>query len=133
MPVPAADNSHTPGGTAAMTMIVAIALYLAYTYVFWLIFLAVMSLSNARNAGKLPTPVLILAAPAIVVGVLMDFLFNLVATIPFADLPREPMFTQRLGRYKTTMTDSWRGRLAIWLCGNLLDPFQVGGHCRQLP
>ena len=114
-----------------MSAIAAIGWYLAYTYLFWLVFLAVMSLVNARNAGNLPRAVLAIAAPAIVVGVLMDFVFNMLATIPFADPPREPMFTQRLGRYKTTMADTWRGKLANWLCGNLLDPFQVGGHCRK--
>lgn len=99
---------------------------LVYIYVFWLLFIVTM-------AGKAAWPVLtpvarVLIAPAALTALLLDVFFNLViATVLFLDLPREWTFTKRLVRYKPD--HNWRGRLARWICANLLDPFQVGGHC----
>jgi hypothetical protein len=98
---------------------------LLYTYVMWVLFLAVMSLYAAWKT--LPLVTKILAVPAVLIAVLMDVGLNIIATVPFLDLPQEWTFSQRMGRYKRNK--SWRTPIACWFCSNLLDPFQVGGHC----
>jgi hypothetical protein len=101
-------------------------LLFAYIYVFWLLFIVTM-------AGKAAWPHLqpvarVLIAPAALAAYVMDVLFNIfIATLLFLDLPREWTFTERLERYKAE--GGWRAGLARWICSNLLDPFQVGGHC----
>lgn len=105
-------------------------LLLVYIYVFWLLFIVTM-------AGKAAWPKLapaarVLIAPAALLALFLDVFFNIfIATVLFLDLPREWTFTQRLDRYKPD--HGWRGRLARWICANLLDPFQVGGHCHGRP
>lgn len=98
---------------------------LLYTYVMWVLFLAVMSLYAAWKT--LPTVTKALAIPAVLLAVVMDVGLNIIATVPFLDPPREWTFSQRMGRYKRIK--SWRTPIACWFCSNLLDPFQVGGHC----
>ena len=106
-------------------------IYLApilYAYGLWLLFLAVMALRWRWRA--LPMTVRILAAPAVLVSVLLDFLFNVtLGTLLFLDLPRQWTFSQRVGSYKRRF--DWRAPLAAWICSNLLDPFEVdGAHCK---
>lgn len=98
------------------------------TYAFYLLFVVTMAAKAAWPT--LPLPARILLAPAALVAVLLDAAFNItLATIIFADLPREPLFTARLNRYRAG-TSAWRTAVATWICRNLLDPFQSGGHCR---
>lgn len=105
-------------------------IYLApilYTYGLWLLFLAVMALNWRWHT--LPLTVRILAAPAVLLAVLLDVLFNVtLGTLLFIDLPRQWTFSQRVGRYKKRI--DWRAPLAQWICANLLDPFEVEGHCK---
>lgn len=105
----------------------------AYAYIVWLMFLVVMALMHARDRGVLPRGTLMLAAPAILVAVALDIALNVLASIPFAELPQELTFSQRVGRYKSWAAlrpDHWRVKAAQWICANLLDCFQIGGHCR---
>lgn len=101
---------------------------LIYAYVFYLLFVVVMA---AKVMWKtLPIAAKCLLAPASIVAVLMDVIFNVfIATFIFMDLPEEYMFTKRLERYKVG-NEGWRTTVAKWLCLNLLDPFELGGHCR---
>lgn len=101
---------------------------LAYCYAFYLLFIVTMA---AKAVWKdLPIAVKCLLAPASLVAVLMDVIFNVfIATFIFMDLPEEYMFTHRLNRYKNG-NSGWRTKVAKWLCLNLLDPFELGGHCR---
>lgn len=98
-----------------------------YSYVLWVLFLAVMALYAVWRT--LPIVTKVLAVPAVAVAVVMDIGLNLIATIPFIDLPHELTFSQRMGRYLNN--PSWRTPIAKWICANLLDPFQTGGHCRH--
>lgn len=101
---------------------------LAYCYAFYLLFVVTMA---AKVVWKtLPLAAKILLAPPALLAVLADVVFNvIIATFIFADLPEEYMFTQRLSRYKAG-DSGWRTHVAKWLCANLLDPFELGGHCR---
>ncbi len=102
---------------------------LLLAYLTWALFLAAMSLIGARAQGKLPRAALVLGYPLVAFGVLCDVLLQLVATAVFADWPREPVLTQRCSRY-IAGPPGWRRTAALWICRNLLDPFQAGGHCR---
>lgn len=101
---------------------------LLLAYLTWGLFLAAMSLINVRAAGRLPRAALILGYPLVVLGVLCDVLLNLAATLAFLDRPRELLLTRRCGRYIAGPA-GWRRTAALWICRNLLDPFQLGGHC----
>lgn len=101
-------------------------IFAALAYLLWVLFLAVMALQHAW--ARLPGLVRALAVPAVAVAIALDIAFNLLASVLFADLPREWTFSQRMGRYKRG--DDWRAAVARWCCANLLDPFEIGGHCR---
>jgi hypothetical protein len=100
-----------------------------YTYVFYLLFVVTMAAKAAWPTLSI-VPTVLLAPPA-VVAVVMDVIFNLIpATIIFLDLPHELLFTKRLDRYEAEGA-GWRYTLALWICQNLLNPFQQGGHCTK--
>lgn len=100
-------------------------------YILWLLFIVVMALQARWK--KLPITVKVIAAPAVVIAVLLDLLFNYtIACVLFLKLPArgEWMFSQRIGNYKRR--SDWRAPLAHWICANLLDPFDSdGAHCRE--
>ena len=98
-----------------------------WSYVLWFSFLAVMALR--ATWGRLPLTVKVIAAPGVVSMVVLDVLFNIaIASFLFIDPPHQWFFTQRISQYKLLPT--WRTPIAKWICTNLLDPFQLGGHCR---
>ena len=105
---------------------IAFAAWFGVAYLLWCAFLAVMALANVWR--DLPIVTRVLAVPAVLFAVCLDVAFNLAATVIFIDLPREATFSQRMGRYKRE--SGLRSKIARWVCANLLDPFQVGGHCR---
>lgn len=98
-------------------------------FVLWVLFLAVMALKRAQDEGKLHSGVAYyLGLSVLVIGYVADFLVNLgPATLLFLELPQEKTVTERCNRH--LLDDGWRGAIAHWLCSNLLDPFQIGGHC----
>ena len=104
----------------------AILIFFAWCYVLWILFIAVMGFKSAWKTLSVATK--ILAAPWAAIAYLLDIGLNIIATILFADLPREATLSQRFTRYKTDT--SWRSPIAHWLCSNLLDPFELGGHCK---
>lgn len=111
-----------------MEMLKAIGYGIALFYITWLFFLAIMALKLAKDTGKLRKPVIILGSPILLFGILLDFSTNMVATFVFLELPQETMLTYRCERHLRD-SDGWDYRVALWICRNLLDPFQQGGHC----
>lgn len=100
-----------------------------YTYVFYLLFVLTMAAKAAWPTLSI-VPKVLLAPPA-VLALLMDVIFNLIpATVIFFDLPHELLFTKRLDRYEAAGS-GWRYSVALWICRNLLNPFQQGGHCTK--
>ena len=98
-----------------------------YAYLLWVLFLAVMALQNKWH--DLPKTIQVLAIPAVLLAVTLDVLFNItIGTLLFLDLPRQYTFSQRVGSYKQRI--DWRQPLAVWICSNMLDPFEIGGHCK---
>ena len=109
-----------------------IALYaIASLYFLWVMYLAVMSLARARDAGTLSRSALILGYPLFVVGVCFNVLVNwIVLSVVFLELPRESMFTHRVSRH-CLGGKGWRKRIACWICHDLLDAFDPAGrHCK---
>lgn len=105
--------------------------YVALAYVLWVLFVAVMAFKAAWN--RLSPLVKAFALPVAVIAILLDIIFNALMSIPLLELPQEWTFSQRMGRYMSWSAERpkvWKVRLARWVCYNVLDPFEVGGHCR---
>jgi len=119
-----------------MKLLEIIGLYLALAYIAWFTFLAVMAVRAARQSGKLTRTSEVLALPIVGFGLLLDFVLNVVSTIPFLDLPKEWLLTARCDRYlsiaKPSGLDKYRQIVARALCENLLDPFQSNGYCKGI-
>lgn len=58
----------------------------------------------------------------------MPDLSSLTSLLAALRLPLWALLTRRCGRYIAGPA-GWRRSLALWICRNLLDPFQLGGHC----
>jgi hypothetical protein len=104
--------------------------FLAISYLFWIHFLVFASYKGAVDAKRgVPKVTLILIAPPLLTGLLIDVSYNLTfGCLLFLELPRTWTLTSRCDSHLKETT--WRGSLARWFCSNLLDPFQAGGHCK---
>lgn len=96
----------------------------------WTFYLAVMHLDTARRQGTLTTAAKIAGYPVLLAGLAIDAAFNATwGSLIFLEPPRELLFTARVSRLNDDT--GWRGRLACWICLELLDPFDPRGrHCR---
>lgn len=102
---------------------------LVYLYVFWLLFLAGAALYASWK--RMAVPVRILASPIVATLLVVDVLFNYTAaTILFFEMPPKKChtLTQRLSVY--LLDNGWRSKVAHVICVYLLNPFQIGGHCK---
>lgn len=96
-------------------------------YVTWALYLAVMALKRARDAGTLTTAATYLGYPMLLIGYAFDFAVNVLVCTPLLlELPRETTVTARLKRHKAA--GGWRGRVAAWVGDHLLDPFDPDGR-----
>lgn len=96
----------------------------------WGLYVLIMGLYRARLANRLTRASLVLGAPYIALGYLVDFAVNVtIASLVFVELPRELLVTNRLMRHQLSGT-GWRRNLSMWICDNLLDEFDPSGnHC----
>lgn len=103
----------------------------ASIYALWVFYLAVMCLKSANDSNKLTKWGKAFAYPVLWVGLFLDFVINLfVLTVVLLELPQEYVVTARLSRHVKD-TSGFRHAIAIWLCSNLLDPFDPSGcHCK---
>lgn len=109
-------------------LLTVVGVFVGSTYVLWMFYLAVMSLMRARDAGKLSRPAYILGLPILWTGLFIDCVVNIfVASVVFLEPPRELLVTSRLTRL-VHRNSGWRGKLALWVCINLLDQFDPSGH-----
>lgn len=101
----------------------------AACYVGWVLYVTIMALKRARDAGTLSPAAKALGMPLLWAGLALDVVLNVtVCTALFLELPRELLITQRLIRLK--QGEGWRARVAAWMCANLLDAFDPSGcHC----
>lgn len=92
----------------------------------WVYYVAIVRLYRDRAALRWPAKIMAYAGAA--VGVPLDILLNLAATVLLLDWPHEVTLSQRLSRLNNT--GGWRGDVARWVCAELLDPFDPrGSHC----
>jgi hypothetical protein len=105
-------------------------IFIVTVYALWLFFLAVMNLYRAYKLKTISKTALILGYPILVMGAALDVFVNVtIASVVFMDLPRHWLLTQRLADYKAN-DKNWRGKLATWICHDLLDAFDItGNHC----
>ncbi|MGC4395981.1 hypothetical protein [Hydrogenophaga sp. T2] len=98
-------------------------------WLLWIFYLAVMNLKRARNAGTLSRAALVLGAPALLVGYVLDVLANVVVfTVLLLEPPRwgEWTVSARLERHHAGT--SWRARIAQWFESDLLGPYDPAGY-----
>lgn len=96
-------------------------------WILWIIFAAVMRLKQVREAGKLTLPMKVFGYPALAVGLIVDFVVNVMfGTLVLLELPRELTLSTRLWRLSNS-EPSWRQRWALWLRTNLLDAIDPSG------
>jgi hypothetical protein len=101
----------------------------ALMYVTWFFYLAAMNVIKVYKAGEIPALAKWLAYPFVIVGVLLDVVLNVtVGSVLFLELPEigRLLFTARLGKH--CGTSGFRGKIACFICKNLLDPFDPKGH-----
>jgi hypothetical protein len=113
------------------------ALYILLSLVvFWVFYLAAMNLLRANVEGKLGKVAWVIGTPVVFVGMVIDLVFNITLfSLLFLELPRELFVTKRLKRHIKSQwhgnkKELWRKSLALWICSNLLNPFDhTGDHC----
>ncbi len=116
-----------------LKLILAYPLYsFFFAYACWLLFLAIMNLKRAKDAGTISKPALYFGYPALAVGLFLDVVVNIVVYSPLVlDLPRELLTTAHLNRILATQSTGWRRAVSLWICKNLLDTFDPSGpHCK---
>jgi hypothetical protein len=114
-------------------------------WIFWLLFVMCMGFYVAWP--KLFLAVKVLSAPAVLFAGVFDVVFNFtIASLMFLEFPRIVImkgmvwyrpkitcdfwtFTARMGAYQAGPSHL-KGHFAMILCSHLLDPFQIGGHCK---
>lgn len=99
-------------------------------WVFWIFFLAVMSLYRANLNKTISKTAFILGYPVLALGACIDFTMNLTLfSLIFLELPKEWLVTKRMQRYIKD-GEGWRAKLAKFICNQLLNPFDSSGsHC----
>ena len=103
-----------------------IAILFISLYLLWIFYLAVMNLKQAKDLNKLSKTALYFGTPVLVLGLIADFICNILISLIFVDLPRETTVTARLKRYAKG-SDSWRKRFTLWFADDLLDDFDPTG------
>ena len=96
-------------------------------WLLWVFYLAVMSLKRAKDEGKLSKTALVLGAPVLWVGYLLDAFVNItLMTIVLWEFPREILVTDRLIRHSKAES-GWRLKVVYWF-QPLLDPYDPSGR-----
>ena len=109
-------------------LLAPVALY-GLLFALWVFYVAAMHVQ--KYLGQLNWFAKFNAYVLLLIGVVIDFVCNMVLTIPFVDPPREWLVTARLQRYHgESYAGTWRARWADWVCTHLLDQFDPDGdHC----
>ncbi len=113
------------------TPLTVVELLVMFLWGFFSLYVLIMGFYRAYLNKQLTIYTKILAAPWVILGGVVDVFANwTLATLFFLQFPKEWLVTQRLTRYKLTCPTTWRGKIAIWMCTNLLDYFDPHGvHC----
>ena len=94
---------------------------------FYTLYLAAVNLWDNRSLTS--KWVLVFGSPVLAVMLSIDFMMQIsLFTLMFLDLPREPLVTDRLKRYRAITTPNWRTTIATIMCTQLLNPFDPTKH-----
>lgn len=100
----------------------------ASPWVLWVFYTAIMRLKQVRDAGHLTPAMKAFGYPALLVGLVIDFVVNLVvASLLFAERPREWTLSSRLWRLSNDAGAGWRRRIALAIRTALLDSIDPSG------
>lgn len=100
----------------------------AAPWLLWVFYAAVMRLKQVRDAGGLSRAQKVFGYLTLFVGLLLDAVVNLVlASLVFAERPREWTLSGRLWRLSNDAGAGWRRRLALALRVTLLDSIDPSG------
>ena len=100
---------------------------IAVSHVLWVHYVAMMRLKMVRDEGKLTTAAKVFGYPALVVGLLLDLVVNVVVgTIVFVEPPQKMTLSARLTRLGEG-SSGWRRRRADRIRKALLDDIDPSG------
>jgi len=107
----------------------ALTLLILDLWLFFLLYVACMNMIKAHKEKKVTGVLWLLCLPAVAIGLIVDFLHQItIFNVVFWDVPRDPTVTGRLKRH--IADPGYRGKLARYLCVNVLSPFDhTGNHC----
>lgn len=113
-----------------MGYLIALLALLGFLWCFWALYVLIMGLYRAHLNKRLVGLNKVLAAPFVLLGLIMDLIANVfVATVFFFELPKEYLVTTRLQRYKT-YKNGYKHKWAVYICDHILDVFDPSDdHC----
>lgn len=92
----------------------------------WVMFVCVMRLKMLKDAGQLTTAMKVFGYPTLAVGLVLDFLVNVViGSVLFLEIPKEYTLSSRLWRLSNG--DGWRKKVALSIRVGLLDAIDPSG------
>ena len=92
----------------------------------WIYYIGAMRLVALRKS--LHPIAKIVGYYGIAIGLVLDVVWNLTASVLLLDFPREFLFTSKLQRLKAD--GGWRSVVAYWVCEHMLNQFDPDGkHC----
>lgn len=116
-----------------MILLYSILGFIFALYLGWFWFVAAMGFKAAKDNGTLTKNTILAAYPGVILGFLYDIIvLNTLGSIYLLDFPKlwkgEFTLTAHLTRLKDA--PGLKGHKANIICKNMLDPFQLGGHCK---
>ena len=107
-------------------MIKLILLYLAVIYITFVHYGCVMAMRVVRDNKRIPKGMRPFYLLVLAIGLVFDFLLNMIMSLPLLELPQEILLTIRFQRL--IKEGGWRGKIAQFFCVYFLTPFDEN-HC----
>lgn len=95
----------------------------------WVIYVAVMRLQMVRDTVGLTLGQKVLGYPALILGLALDLLVNVViGSIVLLEVPQEYTLSRRLWRLSNDEAETWRRTAARWVRKEMLDSIDPRGY-----
>jgi len=101
------------------------------TILLWGFFIVTANIIKRYKEGELSTSMKIIGWPVVIAFFLCDMAYNITyGTILFWQWPnyKRLTLTARLTYILRTAPDSWRGKIAMFMCKYMIEPWDAG-HC----
>lgn len=102
----------------------ALGAFVACTFIFWIIFVGVMSLQKRKKQLIAGIAFYSMLSIGFIIDVLYNFTFG---SLVFWEWAKELTLSQRMTRH-IRGEDSWRKSVATWICKHLVEPWDFN-HC----